>query len=133
MKRQYNKTARELIELNIGENVSIEPYGVHKKWQPGQILDKLPFRRYEIEMNSGRRLIRNRKQIRSRTLNISGDDEIPIFNNFVPIPDETRTEDAVVENDRTIQPEMDEVQTDGDQRPQRTHRPPDRFGDWVYS
>ena len=62
----YNRTAKDLSVLKPGETVTIKPEGLTKgqKWRKGLIVQKHPFRSYDVEVD-GKLLRRNRAHLKS--------------------------------------------------------------------
>ena len=63
-KRQYDKTAKPLPELQIGQPVRLQPTSHHTPWKTGTCVDTDGSRSYIIELDSGQVLRRNRKHLR---------------------------------------------------------------------
>ena len=70
---RYNitKNAKPLIELDVDDEVIIDPYGGYSRWQPGKIVGKMPFRKYQISMGNGRTLTRNWRHVHPRKYNVT--------------------------------------------------------------
>ena len=64
-KMYYNRTAKDLSILKSGDTVTIKPEGVTKgqKWRKGLVVQKLPYRSYDVEVD-GKTLGRNRVHLR---------------------------------------------------------------------
>ena len=66
-KHKYDKTAKDLQQLREGDQVRIQPRQLGeagREWKKGVILQKLDSRSYEISMNNGNILRRNRSEIK---------------------------------------------------------------------
>lgn len=61
----YNRTAKDLSVLKPGDTVTIKPEGVTKgqKWRKGLVVQKLPNRSYNVEVD-GKTLQRNRVHLK---------------------------------------------------------------------
>ena len=132
MIQQYNKNVNELPILNVGDRVMIEPYGVHKKWQPGIVTERLPYRRYNITLDSGSEIKRNRRFIRPCNCYIPTKviKRYDFPEDYQPIDRAIRVHNNMHGNavDEPVQPEAP-IQNI---RPQRISRNPDRYGEWKY-
>lgn len=60
----YNRSARDLDLLNRGDLVRVQPFQPHTKWRLGTVNKTIDSRSYEIEMDSGAVLRRNRRHLR---------------------------------------------------------------------
>jgi hypothetical protein len=64
-KQQYDKTAKPLQELKIGERVRIQPTNYSKQWKPGVCTAKVGPRSYLVRTDEGQTYRRNRKFLRT--------------------------------------------------------------------
>ncbi|KAK5853431.1 hypothetical protein PBY51_007214 [Eleginops maclovinus] len=60
----YNRSARDLDSLKPGDCVRIQPFGPHTLWRLGKVLRAVDARSYEVQLQSGGVLRRNRKHLR---------------------------------------------------------------------
>ncbi|XP_062516223.1 uncharacterized protein LOC134191617 [Corticium candelabrum] len=65
----YDKTAKDLRELQPEDMVMIEPFGYGKQWQKATVTKQIGPRSYEVETTKGTKLIRNRKHLRQMKQN----------------------------------------------------------------
>ena len=63
-KQQYDRTAKELPALAVGQAVRIQPVKRHEQWKKGTILKKVSKRSYLLQAASGQIYRRNRKHLR---------------------------------------------------------------------
>uniref|UniRef100_A0A8C7YWC8 Gypsy retrotransposon integrase-like protein 1 n=1 Tax=Oryzias sinensis TaxID=183150 RepID=A0A8C7YWC8_9TELE len=61
----YNRFARDLHTLKNGDRVRVQPFEPHTVWRPGTVGKQIDERSYEVHMDSGGVLRRNRKHLRS--------------------------------------------------------------------
>ena len=66
-KKYYDKNAHDLIELREGDQVTVQPYGKSQYWKRAVVIEKFEYRRYMIELENGKRLVRNRRHLRLTT------------------------------------------------------------------
>ena len=66
-KKYYDKNAHDLIELREGDQVTVQPYGKSQYWKRAVVIEKFEYRRYIIELENGKRLVRNRRHLRRTT------------------------------------------------------------------
>ena len=64
-KQQYNKSARPLQELEIGQRVRIQPTCHNKQWKAGVCKAKVGPRSYLITSDEGQTYRRNKKFLRT--------------------------------------------------------------------
>ena len=122
-KESYDKSAHDLPEFEIDDEVIVHPYGQNKHWKKAKIIHKLPFRRYLVELENGRQLHRNRRHLKLRFRNRYMSD----------------LDDDDMEIDTTLRVQTDQlprlpsrnIETYRGERPQRQRRSPDRLGDWT--
>ena len=62
--KQYNKQARDLPPLNVGDNIRMQTMKRQPEWKKGVVVDVLPHRAYEVDVGSDKLLRRNRQQLR---------------------------------------------------------------------
>ena len=60
----YNRSAKYLDTLKLGDCVRIQPFGPHTLWRLGKVLRAVDARSYEVQLQSGGVLRRNRKHLR---------------------------------------------------------------------
>ncbi|XP_061193428.1 uncharacterized protein K02A2.6-like [Saccostrea echinata] len=60
----YNRTAKDLPKINIGETVRIRPFGKEKTWTKAKVDEKVNIRSYQVTTEDGRTYRRNRKHLR---------------------------------------------------------------------
>ena len=64
--RDLNSKGKALKQLKVGDNVRVEPYGSKKKeWDEATVSKQLTSRSYEVVTANGKRLRRNRRQLRA--------------------------------------------------------------------
>lgn len=90
-KRYYDRNARNLRPLQIGEKVRVLDL-IKKRWIPGTITSILKDRSFEIKLKSGKKIVRNRRHIvqdspsRQDTCDYRLEyDDIDVFRNNVPL------------------------------------------------
>ena len=66
-KKYYDKNAHDLIELREGYHVTVQPYGKSQYWKRAVVIEKFEYWRYMIELENGKRLVRNRRHLRLTT------------------------------------------------------------------
>ena len=66
-KKYYDKNAHDLIELREGDQVTVQPYDRSQYWKRAVVIEKFKYRRYMIELENGKRLVRNRRHLRLTT------------------------------------------------------------------
>ena len=66
-KKYYDKNAHDLLELREGDQVTVQPYGRSQYWKRAVVIEKFEYRRYMIELENGKRLVRNRRHLRLTT------------------------------------------------------------------
>ncbi|XP_023815343.1 uncharacterized protein K02A2.6-like isoform X2 [Oryzias latipes] len=62
--KYYNRTARDMDNLNPGDSVRVQPFEPHGLWDKARVCKTLGDRSYEVEMDNGRVLRRNRRHLR---------------------------------------------------------------------
>lgn len=60
----YNRSARDLDALRPGDTVRVQTFEPHTKWKLGKVKRPVDARSYEVEMDSGAVLRRNRRHLR---------------------------------------------------------------------
>ncbi len=60
-KKQYDKSSKELPELQIGETVRLQPEYPRQEWRPATCLQKVGPRSYLVQTRDGQKYRRNRK------------------------------------------------------------------------
>ncbi|KAI5086769.1 hypothetical protein C0J45_23903, partial [Silurus meridionalis] len=60
----YNRSARDLDALRSGDTVRVQPFEPHTEWKLGKVKRPVDSRSYEVEMDSGAVLRRNRRHLR---------------------------------------------------------------------
>ena len=133
----YNKGAKKLCDINIGQQIMIEPYGTHKTWQPGEVINKHSYRKYILRTSNGTVITRNRIHIRPRYGRLLDDTDTESYYDVSPecIPNRSTHND----NEGDVHdPHYDEhvINEPHDNvvppvRAGRTRRAPDRYGEWV--
>jgi len=63
-KQQYDKTAKELPELVVGQSVRIQPTKHRALWKKAMVMKKVGIRSYLVKTNEGQIYRRNRKHLR---------------------------------------------------------------------
>ena len=66
-KKYYDKNAHDLIELREGDQVTVQPYGKNQYWKMAVVTEKFEYRRYMVELENGKSLVRNRRHLRLTT------------------------------------------------------------------
>ena len=117
VKRYYDKTARDLPSLTIGENVYFQ-HPNKPGWVKGVIKSKLSSRSYIIESESGVLYRRNRIHIKPDP---SDSDNFDFCNHSSPLNSQQNLEEDTVQ--------FSPVASD---RPNRNVRPPERYGHNIY-
>ena len=64
LKKHYDKNAYDLIELRKGDQVTVQPYDTNQYWKKATVTEKFEYWRYMIELENGKRLMRNRRHLR---------------------------------------------------------------------
>ena len=67
-KQQYDKTAKPLPQLQIGQPIRLQTNNHNIQWKQGRCVDTDGSRSYLIELENGQVLRRNRKHLRASTL-----------------------------------------------------------------
>lgn len=62
--KYYNRTARDLDCLKEGDSVRVQPFDPCKIWRPAEVIRTVSPRSYEVELESGGVLRRNRHHLR---------------------------------------------------------------------
>uniref|UniRef100_A0A8C7WX48 Gypsy retrotransposon integrase-like protein 1 n=1 Tax=Oryzias sinensis TaxID=183150 RepID=A0A8C7WX48_9TELE len=62
--KYYNRTARDMDNLNPGDSVRVQPFEPHGLWDKARVCKTLGDRSYEVEMDNGRVLRRNCRHLR---------------------------------------------------------------------
>ena len=63
-KKYYNQNTQDLTELRKGDQVTVQPYGKNQYWKKATITEKFEYRRHMIELENGKRLVRDRRHLR---------------------------------------------------------------------
>ena len=63
-RNNYDKNAHDQTELRKSEQVTVQLYGKNQYWKKATVTEKFEYRRYMIELENGKRLERNRRQLR---------------------------------------------------------------------
>ena len=61
---QYNKQARDLPQLKVGDMVRMQPVQGEPEWKKGVVINALPHRSFEVQVGEDRVYRRNRRQLR---------------------------------------------------------------------
>lgn len=120
-KKYYDKNAHDLIELRKGDQVTVQPYGKNQYWKKAVVTEKFKYRRYMIELENGKRLVRNRRHLRLTTR--------PKHSNMMETNrKQDITNSGSKENTKQQQPDKTERQP----RLKRVTagRTPNRYGEW---
>ncbi|KAJ8356687.1 hypothetical protein SKAU_G00194810 [Synaphobranchus kaupii] len=62
--KYYNRKARDMDTLKIGDSVRVQPYEPHKVWRAAEVIKPVSHRSYEVKLESGGVLRRNRRHLR---------------------------------------------------------------------
>ncbi|XP_021170215.2 uncharacterized protein K02A2.6-like [Fundulus heteroclitus] len=62
--KYYNRTAKDMDTLKGGDSVRVQPWDTHKGWRPAKVVQQVSHRSYEVELESGGVLRRNRCHLR---------------------------------------------------------------------
>ncbi|MEQ2301518.1 hypothetical protein AMECASPLE_036901, partial [Ameca splendens] len=62
--KYYNRTVRDLDCLKAGDSVRVQPFNPCKTWEAATVLRPVSSRSYEVEMESGGVLRKNRRHLR---------------------------------------------------------------------
>ena len=62
--KYYNRTAKNLDTLKTGDRLRVQPVQPHKVWKTAQVLRPVSHRSYEVKLDSGGVLRRNRRHLR---------------------------------------------------------------------
>ena len=132
-KRQYDKTAKPLIELQIGQHIKLQPISRSTPWNNGKCVDTNGSRSYLIELDSGQVVRRNRKHLRASThepevTNNNADTTSNPTKDVPAIPEPAKTSDLV-------QPAESQINT-GQTFVKSTHsrsniKPPSKYNDFI--
>jgi len=68
-----NLHRRDLPKLQPGDTVRVQPTSYQREWKPGVVVHPLSSRTYEIKMNDGTTLRRNRQFLRSTPADVTQD------------------------------------------------------------
>ena len=120
-KKYYDKNAHDLIELREGDQVTVQPYGRSQYWKRAVVIEKFEYRRYMIELENGKRLVRNRRHLRLTTK--------PKHSNMM----QTNHKQDITSNDS--EQNIEQQQPDIAERQPRLKRvnagkTPNRYGEW---
>ena len=63
-KQQYDRTAKELLALAVGQAVRIQPLKRQERWKKGIVLQKVSNRSYLVQSENGQIYRRNHKHLR---------------------------------------------------------------------
>ena len=64
LEKHYDKNTHDLTELRKGDQVTVQPYGKNQYWKKATVTEKSEYRQYMIELENGKRLVRNRRHLR---------------------------------------------------------------------
>ncbi|XP_055492867.1 uncharacterized protein K02A2.6-like [Leucoraja erinacea] len=62
--KYYNRTAKDMDTLKREDSVRVQPCDTHKGWRPARVVQQVSHRSYEVELESGGVLRRNRRHLR---------------------------------------------------------------------
>ncbi|KAK7901627.1 hypothetical protein WMY93_018396 [Mugilogobius chulae] len=62
--KYYNRTAKNLDCFKEGDSVRVQPFEPHKTWKVAKVIKPVSLRSYEVELESGGVLRRNRRHLR---------------------------------------------------------------------
>lgn len=62
--KYYNRAAKDMDTLERRDNVRIQPCGTHGGWRPAKVVRQVSHRSYEVELESGGVVRRNRRHLR---------------------------------------------------------------------
>ncbi|KAL3980052.1 solute carrier family 39 (zinc transporter), member 14 [Sarotherodon galilaeus] len=62
--KYYNRTAKDMDTLNPGDLVRVQPFEPHTLWTKARVCNTLGNRSYDVELDNGRVLRRNRRHLR---------------------------------------------------------------------
>lgn len=62
--KYYNRTAKDMDSLTSGDSVRVQPCDTHKDWRHAKVVQQVSHRSYEVELESGGVLRRNRRHLR---------------------------------------------------------------------
>ncbi|XP_061190263.1 uncharacterized protein LOC133198137 [Saccostrea echinata] len=81
----YNRTAKNIPKINIGETVRIRPFGKEKTWTKAKVDEKVNIRSYQVTTEDGRTYRRNRKHLRRSNEPFIGNNVVdpPNFDNVM--------------------------------------------------
>ncbi len=62
--KYYNRTVKDMDLLKKGDSVRVQPCEPHKDWKPAQVIKPVGPRSYEVKLESGGAVRRNRRHLR---------------------------------------------------------------------
>ncbi|CAI5660683.1 unnamed protein product [Oreochromis niloticus] len=60
----YDRSARDMDSLKLGDSVRVQPFDRHSTWSKGVVIGTVDPRSYEVQLDSGSVLRRNRRHLR---------------------------------------------------------------------
>lgn len=60
----YDRSARDMDSLKVGDSVRVQPFDRHSTWSRGVVIGTVDPRSYEVQLDSGSVLRRNRRHLR---------------------------------------------------------------------
>lgn len=60
----YDRSARDMDSLKLGDSVRVQPFDRHSTWSRGVVIGTVDPRSYEVQLDSGSVLRRNRRHLR---------------------------------------------------------------------
>lgn len=96
--KYYNRTAKDMDTLKREDSVRVQPCDTHKGWRPARVVQQVSHRSYEVELESGGVLRRNRRHLRHNLTTLT-----PIQNTPTPTVTEVAIPpDGPAENQDTV-------------------------------
>ena len=126
--RYYNRSSKDLKQLNPGAIIRVQPVSGQKLWRKGKVIEEISPRKYRIEVN-GNEYVRNRKYLRRSTEKQDGN-----FDNVeVPLEEDSDNTSTSERNSEQAPPQI-AGQSDGkvmQTRSGRVIRQPSHLKDYV--
>lgn len=108
----YDRSAKDLDTLKRGDPVRIQPFEPHKIWRKGTVVEPIDSRSYNVQLESGGVIRRNRRHLRrdqGMTLRVSNQTETVVADNT----EHTGTADSQSQTSNNVENQMQNTkQTD---------------------
>ena len=139
-KQQYDKGAKQLPPLIVGQTIRLQPVGNGEKWKKATVLKKVGERSYLVKTTNGQIYRRNRKFLRSTNESIEQDDlpstdEDAADELYVPTTEDhqmpTNLTDDITDDLTTPEQPRDQPENAIVTRTGRVVKPSSRYKDFV--